>query len=128
MEWRSDNGGCYLSSLNHTVTLENSLPCKVKFITACHTCSNTNNCGILGFRLNLWAQLFVSILLAFVGFFIWRNKKFKKHPYPLIAWTSLIQSFYFNSITINSYQCFPSFFDLNVRSLRILPILWERGI
>ena len=117
-----------MASLNTIVIANPNDACKVKFITKCHEYTSEINCGILGFKVDFRAQLITSIFLAFVGLFIWTNKKFQKHPYPLIAWTSIIQSFYFCSLTINSYQCVPKMFDLNVRSLRMLPTLWEKGI
>lgn len=46
-----------------------------------------------------------AFLLLFVGLFIFTNKKFTKHPYPLISFSLLINSMDFFSRYSNILVC-----------------------
>ena len=67
-------------------------------INNCFRCNSNSICdaydGTVSKRSSLKTWIFYSSAgsLMFAGFFILLNKKFKKHPYPMIAWSCLIES------------------------------------
>jgi hypothetical protein len=46
-----------------------------------------------------------SIILAFIGFFLFCNKKFQRHPYKLVAGTCLIESALYNIMAAQGLMC-----------------------
>ena len=113
---REDKGSCFeaYAQLNETVSVKNDFQ-------QCLECETGPLCSQFGYKLNYWTQIIVCLLLSSLGFFMWRNKKFKKHPYPMFAWTSLIEGAFFCSLFSNSYWCSNWLFDLYVWSFGIFP-------
>jgi hypothetical protein len=61
-----------------------------------------------------WISKFLSYfegtILTFIGFFIFFNKKFKKHPYPLIAYSTLLIGMdYFDQASLLCVYQLPQF-------------------
>jgi hypothetical protein len=44
--------------------------------------------------------------LTFTGFYLMLNKKFNKHPYPMIAFTCIIESLQYTNSMIQPIMCF----------------------
>ena len=72
--------------------------------------------------------LIVSFSLASLGFFLWRNGKFVKHPYPMFAWASLVEAMFFFSMFQNVYQCSrTTFMDVRVWTFAIFRTIKDIG-
>ena len=80
MVLRDRYGGCFAAynwhRYNHFAAM---------YLNYCYGCQQLNQCPLFGFNFMDFCQFIATATLMFVGFFIWLNKKFKKHPYPLIA-------------------------------------------
>ena len=63
-----------------------------------------------------------AIFLMFIGFFLLLNKRFSKHPYPLIAAAMLLNAAYFCALYSNFLICK---FHMYKYSIQIIPKLWN---
>lgn len=77
MDIYTQYGGCYLSSLCPSVVDITSAEKTVDWITDCHECVRQDHCEAMGYKISQRSQTLVAVCLAFVGLFIWTNKKFK---------------------------------------------------
>lgn len=76
----------------------------------------------------VWALSIVSgISIMFVGAFLLLNRNFGKHPYPLLAWTCIIQSFYYFSKYVIITDCFFDKYTALSKTLGLFSALYEHG-
>ena len=60
--------------------------------------------------------------------FLWRNKKFRKHPYPLVAWTLIFQGGFFAAELSPLLDCYTFDDTIFVRSFGLMPALFNYGV
>ena len=124
LEKRIEHGGCYPEEHQwHNKTYS-----ALDYVQKCLSCVKESECGALGFVLNNLAQYFTGSILMLVGFYMWLNKKFQKPPYPLLAWTLIMQSFFFFALCANQTPCYPGIYLLNLKSFGLLPTIKEWGL
>ena len=68
------------------------------------------------------------ISIMIVGGFLLFHHKFKKHPYPLLAWTCIIQSFYYFSKYVIITDCFYDKYTTLAKTLGLIASLMDHGI
>ena len=67
------------------------------------SCSEDLNRVFLPIRITL--LMLSGLAITFIGFFFLLDSRFKKHPYPLFAFTSLLQGIYYFSVDANYAIC-----------------------
>ena len=121
---RVENGGCY-PEVHHW---NNQTISEIRYVQKCLDCVKQSECGETGFILNNLASFVTGSILMMVGFYMWLSRKFQKPPYPLLAWTLIMQSFFFFSLCGSQTACFPWIYTLNLKSFAFLPSIAKWGL